>query len=373
MHTFRTLDRQIGMVPASVAVTLGRIDNLQGRLGALRERGPETLSTLRGIARIQSVESSNAIENITAPSDRIRELVTRHAQPENRPEEELAGYRAVLDTINAEARHIPFKPSVVEQLHRDLYQFTNTPAGRWKQVENSIQEIKPDGAKVVRFRTVSAIETPAAMEELHERFAIARESGAYHPLLLVGCYVFDFLAIHPFRDGNGRISRLLTLLALYQAGYEIGRFVSLERLIDQTRDTYYDALQAAGHGWHEDAHDIGPWLRYFLGILTAAHNELATEITPVSGRGAKREAIVQFIHGSITGELTVAEVRRAVPAASDSYIDKTLAKLRDEGMIESIGRGRNARWRRIAGQTEQPNHDRASASAKTLRPPNSGT
>ncbi len=192
------------------------------------------------------MESSNAIEDITAPGERIRELVSRGARPENRPEEEIAGYRAVLDTINSDAASIPFTPSVVEQLHRDLYQFTNTPAGRFKNVENSIQEIRADGVRVVRFQTVSAIETPAAMKELHERFIAASESGAHHPLLLIGCYVFDFLAIHPFRDGNGRISRLLTLLALYQAGYEIGRYVSIERLIEETRDTYYDALQAAG-------------------------------------------------------------------------------------------------------------------------------
>jgi Fic family protein len=346
MHTFRALDRQIGMVPAPVVVALGGIDRAQGREGALRERGPETLSTLREIARIQSVESSNAIENITAPSDRIRELVSRGARPENRPEEEITGYRAVLDTINSSAASMPFTPRVVEQLHRDLYQFTNTPAGRWKNVENSIQEIRPDGVRVVRFQTVSAIETPDAMKELHERFSAASESGAHHPLLLVGCYVFDFLAIHPFRDGNGRISRLLTLLALYQAGYEIGRYVSLERLIDETRDTYYDALQAAGHGWHEDEHNIEPWLRYFLGILTAAYKELALSAAPVSGRGAKREAIAQFIRGSTAGEFTVADVRRAVPTASDSYIDKTLARLRDEGVIEPVGTGRSASWRR---------------------------
>jgi Fic family protein len=346
MHTFRTLDRQIGMVPAPVAVALGGIDRAQGRQGSSSERRPETLSTLREIARVQSVVSSNAIEDITAPQERIRALVSGRAQPENRPEEEIAGYRAVLDTINADAAHIPFKPSVVEQLHRDLYQFTNVPAGRWKTVENAILQTGPDGARAVRFRTVSAAETPAAMRELHERFADARESGAHHPLLLAGCYVFDFLAIHPFRDGNGRISRLLTLLLLYQAGYEVGRYVSLERLIDQTRSTYYDALQAAGRGWHEDEHDIEPWLRYFLGILTAACKQLESSATQVHGRGAKRAAIVQFINDSTSGELTVADVRRAVPNTSDSYIDKTLARLRDEGVIEPLGTGRNARWRR---------------------------
>jgi Fic family protein len=347
MHTYRTLDRQIGMVPAPVAVALGGIDRAQGREGALRERGPQKLSTLREIARIQSVESSNAIEGITASSERIRELVVKGARPENRPEEEIAGYRVVLDTINSSAASMPFTPSVVEQLHRDLYQFTNMPAGRFKKVENSIEEIGADGVRAVRFQTVSAVETPAAMKELHERFAAASESGVHHPLLLVGCYVFDFLAIHPFLDGNGRISRLLTLLALYQAGYEIGRYVSLERLIDETRDTYYDALQAAGHGWHEDEHNIEPWLRYFLGILTAAYKELAGASSTVpSHRGAKREAIAQFIRGSTAGEFTVADVRGAVPTASDSYIDKTLARLRDEGLIESIGTGRGARWQR---------------------------
>jgi Fic family protein len=346
MHTFRKLDRQIGMVPASMAVTLGGIDQAQGTQSAFHGRHPEALKTLIEIARIQSVRSSNAIENITAPAERIQKLVAESATPANRDEQEIAGYRAVLDTINADAAHIPFTPSVVEQLHRDLYQFTNTPAGRWKSVQNSIQQVGPDGVRVVRFQTVPAVATPAAMQELHERFAAVRDTGEHHPLLLVGCYVFDFLAIHPFIDGNGRMSRLLTLLLLYQAGYEVGRFVSLERLVDDTRETYYDALQAAGHGWHEDEHDIGPWLRYFLGILTAAYRELQGSVGTIAGRGAKREAIRRFIDLAIADEFTVADVRRAVPAASQSYISKTLARLRDEGFIEPIGAGRNARWRR---------------------------
>ena len=347
MHTFRTIDRQIGMLPGSVAVALGRIDNMQGIQSASRESRPESLKTLTDIARIQSVESSNAIENITAPTGRIRELVTRDAKPANRDEQEIAGYRAVLDTINADSAHIPFIPSVVEQLHRDLYQFTNLPAGHWKTVENSIQEVGPDGTRTVRFQTLPALATPAAMGELHERFTAALGSGEHHPLLLIGCYVFDFLAIHPFTDGNGRISRLLTLLALYQAGYDVGRFISLERLIDDTRETYYDALRAAGHGWHEDEHDVGPWLRYFLGILTAAYRELAGSAQAIGGRGSKREAIRRSIDLSLATEFTVADVRKAVPAASQSYISKTLARLRDEGLIEPVAMGRKARWRRV--------------------------
>jgi Fic family protein len=350
MHTFRTLDRQIGMVPASMAVTLGEIDKAQGSQSTL-ERRPEALGTLTEIARIQSVESSNAIENIIAPANRIQKLVAESTTPANRGEQEIAGYRAVLDTINADAAHIPFTPSVVEQLHRDLYQFTSTPAGRWKHVENSIQEVGPDGARIVRFQTLPVVATPAAMQELHERFLETRDSGEHHPLLLVGCYVFDFLAIHPFVDGNGRISRLLTLLLLYQAGYEVGRFVSLERLVDETRETYYEVLQASGQGWHEGRHDIGPWLRYFLGILTAAYRELQGSASTVTGRGSKREAIRRFIDLQIANEFTVADVRRAVPAASQSYISKTLTRLRDEGVVEPVGVGRNACWRRRSGPT----------------------
>lgn len=347
MQTFRTLDRQIGLVPAAMAVALGDIDRTQGAHLAARPQRPEVLRTLTEIARIQSIESSNAIENITAPAARIQQLANEQTQPANRSEQEIAGYRAVLNTIDADAAHIPFTPSVVEQFHRDLYQYTSTSAGHWKTVENAIQETGLDGAKVVRFQTLSALATPAAMIELHDRYAAARDSGEHHPLLLIGCYVFDFLAIHPFRDGNGRISRLLTLLLLYQAGYDVGRFVSLERLVDASRETYYEALQAAGHGWHEGQHDIGPWLRYFLGILTAAHRELQGQAAVVAGRGSKREAIRQFIRRSIAEEFTVADVRQAVPAASQSYINKTLTRLRDEGAIEPVGAGRGARWRRL--------------------------
>lgn len=346
MQTFRTIDRQIGMVPASIAVTLGGIDRAKGAESASGKRRREGLKTLTAIARIQSVESSNAIENIRAPAERIRKLVVNNDEPTNRDEQEIAGYRAVLDTIDADAAHIPFTPSVVEQLHRDLYQFTSSPAGRWKSVENSIQQVGPDGARTVRFQTLAAAATPAAMVELHERFAAASTAGEHHPLLLIGCYVFDFLAIHPFLDGNGRVSRLLTLLMLYQAGYDVGRYVSLERLVDETRETYYEALQAAGHGWHEGEHDVSPWLRYFLGILTAAYGELQASAITVSGRGSKREAIRRHIETAIADEFTVADIRKAVPAASQSYISKTLTRLREEGAIEPVGTGRGARWRR---------------------------
>jgi Fic family protein len=347
MHTFRTLDSQIGMVPTPMVSQLSAIDVGRGREEAFRRQHPEALKTIVEIARIQSTEASNAIENVTAPRRRIEALVADKTTPRNRSEEEIAGYRAVLDLIHSSAPDIPFRPSVVEQLHRDLYQFSGVPAGRWKTVENWITQREPDGSETVRFRTVSPLETPAAMEELHERFARARD-GEYHAALLIGCYVFDFLAIHPFRDGNGRIGRLLTLLALYQADYQVGRYVSLERLIGETKETYYDALEAAGRGWHDDQHDIKPWLSYFLGILVAAYDEFEQRAGVVSGgRGSKVAAVHQFVRSSVSDEFTIEDVRQAVPGASDSYLSKVLASMRGQGILESRPAGRGSRWRRL--------------------------
>lgn len=348
MHTFRVLNKQIGLVPAAVARTLGAVDTARGREDAFRLHRPQVLEALVDVARIQSTEASNAIEQIVAPRKRIEALVAQKTTPRNRSEAEIAGYRAVLDLIHENALEIPFRPSVVEQLHRDLYQYTSVPAGRWKAVENAIEEELPDGTRRVRFQTVSAADTPAAMEELHSRFLDAKDAGEHHPLLLIGSYVFDFLAIHPFRDGNGRMARLLTLLLLYQSGYGVGRYVSLERLVNDARDGYYDSLQAAGQGWHSDEHTIWPWLEYLLGILLVAYREFEDRVgTVADGRGAKSAAIEQFIRGRIADEFTIADVRDASIGASDSLIGKVLARLRDEGLIQSLGTGRSARWRRL--------------------------
>jgi Fic family protein len=347
MHTFRSLEQQIGLVPASLVSQLSAIDVGRGRAEAFRRQHPEALKTLVDIARIQSTEASNAIENVTAPRRRIAALVADKTTPANRSEQEIAGYGAVLDLIHSSAHNISFRPSIVEQLHRDLYQFTGVPAGRWKTVENSITQTESDGTETVRFRTVSALETPAAMDELHRRFDRAR-NGEHHPLLLVGCYVFDFLAIHPFRDGNGRLGRLLTLLALYQVGYDVGRYISLERLISDTKETYYDALEVAGRGWHDDGHDIKPWLGYFLGILVAAYDEFESRAGVVAGgRGSKVAAIHQFVRSNVSDEFTIEDLRQAVPGASDSYLNKVLTKMRDAGILESRLAGRGSRWRRL--------------------------
>jgi Fic family protein len=349
MHagTFVDLDRHLALVPARTASLLGTVDFGRGRQDAFRRQAPGVLETLVQVARIQSVDASNAIENITAPPNRLAALVDVATTPANRSEEEIVGYRKVLDTIHASAPDIPFKESVVRQFHRDLYSFTSQPGGDYKSAANDVVEYHPDGREVVRFRPVSPFETRIAMESLHAAFDGARRDGVHHPLLLVAAYVFDFLMIHPFQDGNGRLSRLISLLLLYQAGYEVGRFISLEKLIDDSRATYYERLAASTEGWHDGAHDVWPWTNYFLGLLTAAYSRFESRVGELGARGAKAMLVKQFIRSAVDDTFTVDEIRKAAPGVSDVYIRKLLSELRSKGYVRAIGRGRGARWERL--------------------------
>jgi len=216
--------------------TIRRIAEYKGKQDLYKEQSPQVLETLRQAAIIQSTESSNRLEGITAPLERIKDLVAEKTTPRNRSEQEIAGYRDVLNTIHANHTDIPFNTGVVLQFHRDLYQFLPAEGGKWKPADNEITEVQPDGTKVVRFYPVPAHQTPDAMETLHKRFAELWQSGEIEPLLLIPTYVLDFLCIHPFLDGNGRIARLLTLLLLYKAAYELGRYISLEQMVEQTKE-----------------------------------------------------------------------------------------------------------------------------------------
>jgi len=347
MQTFRALERHLGLIPASVAQQLGAIDVGRGRQEAFRLQHPEVLETLRQIAVIQSVEASNAIEEITAPRTRIEKLVAERTAPANRSEEEIAGYRSVLATIHASARSMPFTPNVILQLHRDLYQFTGTPGGRWKVSDNLVTENLPSGEVAIRFTPVSAFETQGAMRELHERLGQEWSALTYPRLLLTAAYVLDLLVIHPFQDGNGRIARLLSLLLLYQADYEVGRFISLEKLIEESKETYYESLARSTEGWHEGEHDLRPWASYFLGVVTAAYRRFEERVGSVSGRGTKAELVRAFIQSNLSDTFTVADIRRAVPGVSDSYLWRLFGRLKQEGKIERIGAGRGASWRRL--------------------------
>jgi Fic family protein len=348
MQSFRELGRHLDLVPAAIGRQLSQIDVARGRQEAFARQHPAALESLRQSALIQSVEASNAIEHITAPRKRLEDLVAQRTTPRNRSEAEIAGYRTVLDTVHSSAAQIPLTPNVVRQLHRDLYQFAARPGGEWKTSDNAVTEERPDGSIAVRFTPVTAFETSAAMDELHQRFAAAWEADQHHPLLLAGAYTLDFLVIHPFSDGNGRMSRLLTLLLLYKGEYEVGRFISVESVIEQSKETYYDALAASTVGWHEGRHDLRPWLSYLLGVITAAYRELEPLAEAVtSGRGSKAELVKTFVRSRVSDAFTFAEVKPAAPGVSDEYIRQVLRELRDAGVIVGTGAGRGAGWVRV--------------------------
>jgi len=347
VQTLRRLDEKFALVPGAVVTQLGRIDAAQGREDLFVQQRPAVLDRLTQIARIQSAESSNAIEGIVASPARLRALMDQRSEPRNRSEAEIAGYRSVLDLVHRSAMDMPFTPEVVLQMHRDLSAFTGLPGGRWKGTENHIEEVDPDGSRHVVFNTAPAATVPAAMADLHALTRSALAEGRHHRLLVIGAYVLDFLCIHPFLDGNGRMSRLLTTMLLYRAGYGVGRYVSLERVIEGSKDGYYGALRASSNAWHEGAHDPWPWLSYFLGTVTAAYGAFEERVGVLGARGAKVEAIHDYVASLPAGHVfRIADVRRVAGGASDSHIAKVLAALRDQGAIVARGRGRGAAWER---------------------------
>jgi Fic family protein len=326
--------------------TVRQISEYKGKQDLFKEQSPQVLETLRQAALIQSTESSNRIEGVTAPLQRIKELVAKKTTPRNRSEQEIAGYRDVLNTIHANYADIQFTTGAVLQFHRDLYQFLPGEGGKWKPVNNEITETRPDGTKVVRFAPVPAHQTQDAMEKLHKRFDTSWQAREVEPLLLISTYVLDFLCIHPFRDGNGRMARLLTLLLLYKAGYEVGRYISLEHMVEQTRESYYDTLFESSQGWHEMQHSLVPWWEYFLGVmLLGVYQEFERRVgLVVTGRGTKtamvRDAIIHF-----SGDFSIRDLQERCPTVGVDLIRRILREERTAGRVECLGRGPNARWR----------------------------
>jgi len=335
-------------IPLDVASTMRAIGEGKGRQMLFRERAPDALENLRQVAIIESTESSNRLEGVTVPHADLVRLVRENADPAagNRPEGEIAGYRNVLNLIHERHTHMGLSPNVLLQLHRDLFKFTGSVGGQWKSVDNSITERRPDGSVFVRFQPTPAWRTPGAIDALHAAFAYTEAQDAADPLILIALYILDFLCVHPFADGNGRMARLLTVLLLYRHDYEVGRYVSLERLIEQTKDSYYDTLYRSSQGWHESAHDPMPWVAYFLGVVKAAYEEFAQGVGEIrDGRGAKTRLVLQAID-RIIGDFSVSELHQRCPSAGIDMVRHVLRAEREAGRLIVIGHGRGAKWRR---------------------------
>jgi Fic family protein len=333
---------------ASDASALSRLGHYRGRQELFARQRPEVLQALLEVALVESSESSNRIEGVTAPRARLEALVRRTAEPKSRSEAEIAGYRDALELIHQTARNMPVSVNVILQLHTLLYRYHSGTSGRFKPTDNQIVDRAADGTLLrVRFEPVSAVATPQAMTDLERAYAAAIATEL-EPLLLVPLFVLDLLCIHPFADGNGRVARLSTLLLLYRHGYEVGRYISLERLIEESKTSYYETLEASSQGWHQGAHDAGPWLRYFWGVLLRAYREYEERVGHiVEGKGSKSQQVRDTVRRRVT-PFTITELERDCPGVSRDTIRAVLREMRSEGLIAAEGRGRGAQWRIVA-------------------------
>jgi len=334
-------------VDVTVANLMAALGRYQGRQELYKHQAPQVLETLRQIAVIESTEASNRIEGITVPLHRLDAMMAR-ATPETRSESEIAGYRDVLARIHVGQISLPLTPDSIRALHADLYAYLPGEGGVWKQSDNVIRQTLAGGREVVRFVPLPADETPTAMEELCHSLSLAWESEQVDRLLVINAFILDFLCIHPFPDGNGRLARLLTLLLLTTAGYEVGRYIGLERIIEGTRETYYEALRRSSQRWDVGQHDLTPWHQYSLGVLVYAYRELEERMGEfITAPGAKSRAVRSAIETFHPGQtFAIADLERACPTASRATIRRVLGELREQGQVECLGKGRSARWRK---------------------------
>lgn len=333
------------LLTPDIVALLTQIHEFKGEQNLFIEAKSDLLTQLVEIAKIQSTEASNKIEGISTSDERLKALVKDKTTPKTRNEQEIAGYRDVLNTIHENHDHIPVRPNIILQLHRDMYKFEGYDVGgKYKSADNIIQEEDAQGNKHVRFRPVAAWETPDAVQRLCDAYDSAVGSGIIDDLLLMPMFILDFLCIHPFNDGNGRMSRLLTLLLLYRAGYIVGKHISIEHLIEKTKDSYYEALQDSSSGWHEGKNDYIPFVKYMLGVVVAAYRDFSMRIETMMVSGMTKPERIESLIQNTYGEITKTEIMEKCPDISQVTVQRTLADLVEKGNIIKIGGGRYTKY-----------------------------
>ena len=313
---------------------------------SLRQK-PEELEKLVEIAKIQSTEASNAIEGIVTTSTRIRQLVTEKTTPKNRNEQEIAGYRDALNIIHENFDAIPITKNYILQLHKVMYNHMNNPlAGRTKSVQNYISATYPDGHVETLFTPLAPFETADALDRICEEYNRVIGNMEIEPLIAIPIFIHDFLCIHPFNDGNGRMSRLLTTLLLYRSGFYVGKYISLEAKIAKNKDLYYDALGKAQIGWHEETEDKVPFIKYLLGTILSAYRDFEDRFVLVEKKQPAIEIVRQASMNKL-GRFSKQDIRELCPSLSVSAIEGALRKMVDTGEIKREGNGKNTRYRRL--------------------------
>lgn len=341
MRTYDYNKKWQQLLTPEIVTMLSQIHEFKGEQNLFIEAQSDTLTQLVEIAKIQSTEASNKIEGIFTSDERLKKLVTNKTTPRSRSEQEIAGYRDVLSTIHDSYEFIPVRPSIILQLHRDLYKFSGKSiGGAYKNADNVIAEEDNEGNRFIRFQPIPAWETPKSIEALCDAFddAIARNEA--DPLLIIPMFILDFLCIHPFNDGNGRMSRLLTLLLLYRAGYIVGKYISIEKVIETTKDTYYEALQSSSQGWHEEENDYAHFVRYMLGVILSAYRDFSSRVRVLTTSGMSKPDRIREIIKDTLGKITKTEIMQKCPDISQVTVQRTLNDLIKNGDIIKIGGGR---------------------------------
>lgn len=333
------------LLTTDIVALLAQIHEYKVKQTAFVDVKSDALTNLLEIAKIQSTEASNRIEGIITTDERLRQLVREKTMPKTRSEKEIAGYRDVLSTIHESYEYIPPRPSMILQLHRDLYKFSGKSiGGSYKSSDNVIAEDHEDGTRTIRFVPVPAWETPEAMQSLCDEYNIALIDDEMDPLVLIPMFILDFLCIHPFGDGNGRMSRLLTLLLLYRAGYIVGKYISIEKLIADSKETYYEVLQESSSGWHEETNDYVPFVRYMLGVIVAAYRSFESRVGLLTNDKIKKTDRVREVIRNHIGAITKAEILEQCPDISEITVERSLLELKNEGLIIKIGGGRYTKY-----------------------------
>ncbi len=325
---------------------ISKIHEYKGKQSYLLDTKKNTLDTLLKVAKIQSTSSSNKIEGIYTTDKRIREIVNQRLEPKNRNEEEIAGYRDVLSLIHENYKFIDITQNTILQLHRDLYKYTGyNYGGRFKNSQNYIEEVNEKGEKKIRFTPLSPVETPIAIEDLCKNYNELVNNELCDLLVLIPIFILDFVSIHPFNDGNGRMSRLLTLLLLYKADYMVGKYISIEKIIEETKDSYYDTLEKSSVKWHNNKNDYSYFVEYYLGIILNAYKKFDSRINIVENKkiNAYDRIIVIFKDNIIP--LDKAFIMNKCPDLSETTIERVLNKLLKEDKIVKISGGRYTKYK----------------------------
>lgn len=320
----------------------------KGKQSLFIQQHPAELDFFCTVAKIQSVGSSNRIEGIRTTDNRLTGLMNDSVSPRNRDEQEILGYRDVLSLIHESYDAIDITPNVILQLHRYLYKPTDYSfGGNWKDSDNAIVEIDADGTQRIRFRPLLAIAVPDAMRELCESYNQAVLQGRVDPLILATMFTFDFVCIHPFNDGNGRMSRLLTLLLLYKSGYLVGKYVSIEHAVEQSKEAYYESLEESSAGWNEGTNSYLPFVRYLLGCLIAASRTFEERLTGVLFEKISKPERIETVFKRTLGHVGKSDILAECPDISPTTVNRTLSALLKAGKIEKIGGGRGTKYRWI--------------------------